>query len=94
MRADVHAGGKAYPPEYALVFPLELQNLRDMIYESDWQPGWARILPIASQLASALAHLHGQEILHRWGTLYHDVANMNAGSCCCPAMMPGNIMLV
>ncbi len=59
------AGGKAYPPDYALVFPLELQNLRDMIYEIDWQPGWATLLPIAMQLASALAQLHKQDILHR-----------------------------
>lgn len=66
MLSDVCAGGKAYPPEYALVFPLEQQNLRDMVYESDWQPGWAMILPIAWQLASALAYLHSQDILHRW----------------------------
>jgi hypothetical protein len=60
------AGAKATPPDYALVFQLEQHNLRDMVYEQGWQPGWARLLPIAGQLASALAHLHALRILHRW----------------------------
>jgi hypothetical protein len=48
------------------VFQLEQQNLRDLVYEQGWQPGWAGVLLIADQLAGALAHLHGLEVLHRW----------------------------
>lgn len=56
---------RCLPPDYALVMPLEGRSLRHRLYDDGWRPDWPAVLAIASQLASALAHVHAAGILHR-----------------------------
>ena len=57
---------RAHPPDYSLVFPrFRIGSISRAVHELHWLPLASAVLKHASEIASALHHMHSRRLLHR-----------------------------
>jgi serine/threonine protein kinase len=47
------------------VLALEATNAEAELHGAGWRPSWPQLLPLAAQLAAAVAHMHAAGYVHR-----------------------------
>ena len=61
----LHQPPSATPADYLAVLALEHTNAAAELHSAGWRPSWPRLLSLAAQLASAVAHVHAAGYVHR-----------------------------